>query len=197
MLHKWSQIVFVDDIASPGEFAGLKRMRIEDLRGIGAADEIVVVIAVGEPRDRMNLAERVHQQGHLLESIISPLASISPDARIGAGSIIYPGSFVGPGSSIGGNCLLMHGVALCHDSVLGDHSVCACGVKIAGNCKIGQGTYLGLNSSVREQTIVGERSIIGMGSVVLNEMPSQIIAYGNPARIAGKSADKRIFRKKS
>jgi len=40
---------------------------------------------------------------------------------------------------------------------------------------------------------IGDSSIIGMGSVVYKDIPDEVIALGNPARVARKNEDKKVF----
>jgi len=60
--------------------------------------------------------------------------------------------------------------------------LCANSVSIAGCVSIGSVSYIGANSTIREYTKIGSRAIIGMGSVVIQNVQSDQIVAGNPAR---------------
>jgi UDP-2-acetamido-3-amino-2,3-dideoxy-glucuronate N-acetyltransferase len=48
------------------------------------------------------------------------------------------------------------------------------------------GSSIGSNSTILGGITIGENSIIGAGSVVTKSIPSNVIAYGNPARVVRK-----------
>jgi acetyltransferase-like isoleucine patch superfamily enzyme len=58
-----------------------------------------------------------------------------------------------------------------------------CRAILAGNVLVGENSFIGSNSVIKQGTKIGENVIIGAGSVVLNDVPDNAIAYGNPARI--------------
>lgn len=52
----------------------------------------------------------------------------------------------------------------------------------AGPVTIKDNVFIGINSIILKDVIIHENSIIGAGSVVVNEVPSGIVAAGNPAK---------------
>jgi acetyltransferase-like isoleucine patch superfamily enzyme len=48
---------------------------------------------------------------------------------------------------------------------------------------------VGANVTILPGSVIGPGAVIGAGSVVLDDVPSGAVAYGNPARIKGKSFD--------
>lgn len=54
---------------------------------------------------------------------------------------------------------------------------CARSVHIKKNAKIGG------NVTIGPRVTIGENSFIGMGSVVTEDIPDDVVAYGNPARV--------------
>ena len=49
--------------------------------------------------------------------------------------------------------------------------------------RIGERCWIGLNSIVMKGVTIGTDSIIASGSIVVNDIPSGVIAAGNPARV--------------
>ena len=43
--------------------------------------------------------------------------------------------------------------------------------------------------------MIGKSSIIGMGSVLYNDVPDNVIALGNPARVVQKNEKQKVFGK--
>lgn len=46
---------------------------------------------------------------------------------------------------------------------------------------------IGLNSMILKGVSIGDNSIIGAGSVVTSDIPANVLAAGNPARVKKKS----------
>lgn len=49
--------------------------------------------------------------------------------------------------------------------------------------RIGQHVWLGFNSIILKGVTIGDRSIIAAGSVVTSDIPSDVVAGGNPAKV--------------
>lgn len=71
----------------------------------------------------------------------------------------------------------------------------AAGLEIAHPITIGNDVWLGANVSVLPGVTIGDNVIIGAGSVVNKDIPSGVIAAGNPCRVLRKitPADKKRY----
>lgn len=54
---------------------------------------------------------------------------------------------------------------------------------------IKKGASIGANATILAGITVGEKSIIGAGSVVTKDIPENVVAFGNPAKIVRKIKD--------
>lgn len=52
--------------------------------------------------------------------------------------------------------------------------------------KLKKGCWLGANVIILPGVTIGERSVIGAGSVVTKDIPDEVVAVGNPARVIRK-----------
>jgi acetyltransferase-like isoleucine patch superfamily enzyme len=52
---------------------------------------------------------------------------------------------------------------------------------------VGDGATIGAGSVIVPGITIGRRAFIGAGSVVTRDIPANAVAYGNPARIKGRS----------
>ena len=50
-----------------------------------------------------------------------------------------------------------------------------------------------MNACVKEKTKVGSHSVVGIGSVVLRDIPENVIAWGNPAKVQKPRDGVRVF----
>ena len=106
---------------------------------------------------------------------------IGPDVWVGPNAVIMLGvngpTKIGARSMIGGLCNIGH------DSEIGEDTKILNGTIIAGHVKIGPRSWVGIGCRFRERVSVGEGSLIGMGSNVVEPIPANVIAWGNPCRV--------------
>jgi sugar O-acyltransferase (sialic acid O-acetyltransferase NeuD family) len=88
---------------------------------------------------------------------------------------------IGYGSLINTRC------SIHHRTKIGKYVTLAPNVVILGNCEIKDNTFIGAGTIVREKTKIGRNCVIGMGSVVLDDIPDNSVAYGNPCKIIRKN----------
>lgn len=179
---KWDRILFVDD-ADVKQCSGIEVysfIRVCETFGI---DEIEFSVAVGEPKTREAIVARLHDKGNRIASLIHQYAHVSPSAEIGVGVIICFGSYVSCNTRILDNAYIQPNAMIGHDCVIGKNSVVGPCAAIAGSCHIGETTYIGMGTTVKEIVTIGDHTVIGMSSAVYKDIPSNMIALGNPARV--------------
>lgn len=64
------------------------------------------------------------------------------------------------------------------------------GLEIALPIKVGNNVWFGANVSVLPGVTIGDNTIIGAGSVVNKDIPSDVIAVGNPCRVIREITEK-------
>jgi len=90
---------------------------------------------------------------------------------------------------IGSDNLLMANVHVAHDCVVGDHTIMANNVALAGHVHLGDHSILGGFSAVHQFCRIGEHVMTGAGSVILKDIPSFVMANGNPVKPHGINAE--------
>jgi len=82
--------------------------------------------------------------------------------------------------SIGDNVTLaMNVIVLAHDASMKRKL----GYTRIGKVDIGNNVFIGASTVILPNTTIGDNSIIGAGSVVSNNIPSNVVAAGNPAKV--------------
>ena len=140
------------------------------------------VIAIGDCRTRCSLADTAVAQGFFLVTAIHPAAVLASNVPIGAGTVIAAGGIVNPASSIGSNVIINTAATVDHECIIADGVHLSPGVHLGGGCVIGKETWIGIGSTIKDHVRIGSGCIIGAGSLVLDDIPDNQMAYGTPAR---------------
>lgn len=141
-------------------------------------------IAVGDNFQRRRLYSRfmLTNADACDVSLIHPSSVVSESATIGRGSIVMAGSVIASYVKIERCSVVNTRSSVDHESHLAEFSSIAPGVSIAGNVTVGRMSAVSIGSSVIHRVKIGAFSIVGAGSVVLSDVPSNVIAFGVPAR---------------
>jgi sugar O-acyltransferase (sialic acid O-acetyltransferase NeuD family) len=144
------------------------------------------VVAIGDNATRGSMLTRAAAAAPHLQAatVVHPSAVVGHDATIGAGSILLAGCVVGNGAHIGRGALLGIRSSIDHDGRLGDHASLGPGATTGGTVRIGHTTAIGLGANVIHGITIGDDTVVGAGAVVLDDLPSGVVAYGVPARVA-------------
>lgn len=189
--RRWDEFVFIDDAPGP-MLQGIERWFFPAaLDRLGSMD---IVISVGEPDARRMLFDKTVAAGFSLATLIHPDIFVPESTLVGVGSQIFPGVFVSCDVRIGDNVLLQANCSLAHDSAVGAHSVLSSFAALGGGSVVGSGVYVGLHCAVREKARIGDDSIVGMGAAVVGDIPGDVVAYGNPARVVRRNDGRGVFK---
>lgn len=145
-------------------------------------NEYEVVIAIGDPRSRFDMAKKLPKETKYFTHIHSSVQILDPNIEIGEGSIICAGSILTTNIKIGKHAHLNLQTTIGHDCEIGDFFTTAPGAKISGNCKIYDLVYLGTNSSIKEKLSIHSLSTIGLNSGVVKHIQEPGVYVGSPAK---------------
>ena len=191
---RWFDFVFINDFSDGQKVRRKEVLTFDDFKARFSKNAAEIVIAVGEPAIREILWNKVAHDGFSFATLVHPTVDLQETTKIGQGVTIGKNVFVSCGVCIGDNALIQPMSYIGHDTAVGRHTVLASFANCGGNCKIGDNVYIALSASIREHTSVGSNTIVGMGAVVVKDLPANVVAKGNPARFAGKSKEKYVFK---
>jgi sugar O-acyltransferase (sialic acid O-acetyltransferase NeuD family) len=186
-------IYFVDDNKAGSIIDGVKILDFMSTIHMGKYNN-KYVIAIGEPITRNLLFNKIIINGFCGFNLIHKSTEISDSAVFGEGIVVYANSIISSNTNISNNVMIQFNTVIGHDVAINESSVVSSGVVIGGGVEVGKNTFIGMGVILKENIKIGSNSIIGMGSVVYNDIPSDVIALGNPARPMRPNTDKKVFK---
>ena len=139
----------------------------------------LAVLGIGRNEDRKRFAETSDLNW---TTVVHPHAWVHPSVFLGAGTVVFAGAIVQPDTVIGRHVIVNTGALIDHDCEIGDYAHLAPGVKLSGGVRLDEGVFLGIGSCTIPGVNVGEWTTVGAGAAVVNDLPSEVIAVGVPAR---------------
>jgi sugar O-acyltransferase (sialic acid O-acetyltransferase NeuD family) len=132
--------------------------------------------------ERRGLAEiLIDRFGLTFTSLVHPSAYVSPMARLSGGVFVGANSVIAPGVELAEHVFVNRGVTIGHDTRIGAYSRIQPGSNLGGLSHIGKGVTIGIGATLLERLQIGNRSVIAAGSVVLRDVPQDVLMAGIPA----------------
>ena len=147
-------------------------------------EDVWCVLAVGNAAVRCNGINRLQPFAHIhFATLIDPSVKMGSSVTIGEGSIICAGTIITVDVSIGSHNIINLDCTIGHDAVLEDFVTLYPSANISGCVKIGTVTEIGTGAQIIQGKRIGRNTIIGAGAVVVKDIPDDVTAVGNPARV--------------
>jgi len=148
--------------------------------------EAMLLAVPGSPqnfRTRDKIIASLSIQPKRFATIVHPSTACSPDAKIGFNTVIMANSVISCGVSVGNHCIILPNTVVSHDSTVADYCCLGSNISVSGSVGIGEKCYIGSGSRMREHITIGAGTLVGLGSNVVSDIPSGVIAIGNPAKV--------------
>jgi sugar O-acyltransferase (sialic acid O-acetyltransferase NeuD family) len=180
----WKNVVFFDD-AFP------EKSELEDWSVIGNTQDFLCsmtdfdgcIVAIGNNVIRLDKTSFLLSSGAPIISLIHPSAIVSKYSSIGLGSVVMPNAVINSFSKVGLACIVNTSATIDHDCELMDAIHVSPGANLAGAVKVKECTWIGIGASINQCLSIGKNVMIGAGSVVINDIPDNVLAVGIPSKV--------------
>ncbi len=152
-----------------------------------APESIRWIIAIGNNQIRQSIAEKLSGQGYEFITAVHPSAQIALGVTIAPGTVVMANAVLNTDTQVGHHTIINTGATIDHDCVIGDYAHIAPGCSLCGQVVVGPGALLGVGTKVKPAMKIGAWTTCGAGSIVVESLPSNVVAYGCPARIVHPS----------
>lgn len=149
----------------------------------GWTDAFITVGSVGNVSVRKRLYEKIKGIGFFIPTIIDPSVIIAQEVKIGEGCFIGKRAVINTGSSVGCCSIINTAAIIEHDCFIGPFAHISPGVILCGKANVGEDSHIGAGTVVKQQLTIGSQTVIGAGSNVVKDIPSNVIAFGNPCKV--------------
>lgn len=150
-----------------------------------------IVVAIGSNDLRAAAFDRLRRAGAQVATIVHPRSVVAGSASVGAGSVVFAGVVINADATVGENVIVNTSCSIDHDCVIGAHAHICPGARLGGTVTVGEGTQVGIGATLKNNITVGRWTLVGAGSVVVGDVPDQVVAYGVPARPVRPAAPRR------
>jgi len=158
----------------------------EDLTQISNLTSVNLgIVAVGDNFIRGKIVKKIEglDLGFRFISAVHPSVILGKNSLIKDGTLIMAGVVISNDVIIGENNFLATNCSVDHDSKLSDMVSVSAGATVGGGVIIEEFTAIALGASVIHGVSIGSHSVIGAGSVVVRDVPNNVVAYGSPCKV--------------
>ncbi len=146
---------------------------------------ISVLVCIGTPTVRKGIIERLCKNPMIeYPNFIANGVQFNLElVQLGKGNIIASRCDLTVNIAISNFNIINLQCTVGHDCIMEDYVTLAPGCRISGNVTIEEGCDIGTGTCIRQGLTIGTQTVVGMGSVVVKDIPSHVMAYGNPCRV--------------
>lgn len=141
------------------------------------------ICSIGSNPARARVVERAIALGWQPVTIIDPSVLIADEVQIGVGTYIGARAILSPKAVIGDHVLINNHTTIGHDCVIGNFAQVSPGGRISGASVLREGALVGANAVVAQGRSIGRHATLGAGSFAMTNIPDEVTAVGNPAKV--------------
>jgi len=148
------------------------------------------ILGIGSSKHRFALANKAISLGGKLTSCFSNKALIGEyDVEIGEGVCVMHNAIITSNVRIGKGTLINKAAIISHDAQVGDFCEISPGAKLLGRTRVGNYSEIGAGAIILPDIAIGDNCKVGAGAVVTQNIESNSIVAGVPARLLRRNED--------
>lgn len=180
----WEEVVFFDDAFPPkATLEGWSIVGNTQVFLSSMNDYDGCIVAIGNNVTRLDKTRYLLSSNAPIITLIHPSAVVSKYSSIELGSVVMANAVINSFSKIGLACIVNTSATIDHDCELMEAVHVSPGANLAGSVKIKECTWIGIGASINQCLSIGKNVIIGSGSVVINDIPDNVISVGIPSKV--------------
>lgn len=113
--------------------------------------------------------------------------AIGNDVEIGSSSVVARGTI--GNTIIKDDCKIDDNVFIAHNVVIEDNVVVIANSEVSGSVHIKRNSWIAPATTIIQGVSIGENSLVGIGSVVIRDVPDNVVVAGNPAKVIREQVD--------
>lgn len=142
--------------------------------------DVPVFLAVDDVVKRERLLAQVPVNRRI--NLVHPAAWVSDSAQLGHNIYIGAQSVVAMQASVGDGVVQNALSSIEHDNVIGKFTMLGTGAILCGGVVTGERAFIGGGATIKPGVSIGAGATIGSGTVVIDDVESDSVYVGNPAR---------------
>ncbi|AWO01185.1 N-acetylneuraminate synthase [Chitinophaga alhagiae] len=146
-------------------------------------------VAVGNNHARRKITQFLQENRILIANAVHPSASVNGIVAANAGVMIGINAAVNALAEIHEGVICNTGCVIEHECIINKFAHIAPGAVLAGNVSIGEETFIGANAVIRQGVTIGRNVTVGAGSVIIHDIPDNMVVAGNPGRPLNKTSN--------
>lgn len=144
------------------------------------------IVAIGDNRARLELAEWMSRNGFELVTAVHCSSQVARGVILGGNTVIMAGTVINSDTTIRDSVIINTAATVDHDCLIHSGVHIAPGCHLCGGVTVGKESFLGAGTIIIPGITVGAHAVIGAGSVVVNDVPDHAVAKGVPCTVQGK-----------
>jgi len=148
------------------------------------AQNDVFICAVGTPKDKKSVIERLQRNGQLeFINVIHQSVIIFPDVKLGHGIVLAPNVVISNSVKVGNHVAINIATSVGHNVEIADYCQISSNCDLTGFVRLGNEVFLGSSVTIIPHVEIGNQTSVGAGSVVLKKVGEGVTLFGNPAKV--------------
>jgi sugar O-acyltransferase (sialic acid O-acetyltransferase NeuD family) len=182
----WRDICFVDDNLEEAR-ARMNSHHIDNpvtssIRDFVPGADDLLICAIGDPRAKLSVCERLRASGGEFTNIIHPSVALGPRSALGQGVVIIRFSLLSVDTRIGNFVTVNTYSSTGHDAVIEDGCTLSSHCDVTGHAHLERGVFLGSHAAVMPGVRVGAFAKVAAGSIAFRNVKAGETVIGVPAK---------------